>query len=815
MQKTLVCLLALMSYACFSYAQQLDLSKKQTKAFRTEKAPEIDGELTEMDWQNAPIATDLVELQPVAGDKPTHKTEIKVMYDNSALYVGAMMYDTAPDSILQQVTQRDEIGNSDWFGIFIDPYKGGINGVSFIVTAAGAQFDAKYSVFGEDENWDAVWKSAVKKNAEGWVVEMRIPYGAIRFPNQEEQVWGLNFGRLIQRYQEKSFWSKIDPNQNGFLNQFGQISNISNIKSPFRLSATPFVAVYGENYKDKNATPSSSWGRSFNAGMDVKYGINDAFTLDMTLIPDFGQARSDNQVLNLSPFEVRFDENRQFFTEGLELFNKGGLFYSRRVGGRPLNFWDVEGQLGETEEIIDNPNTTQLINASKVSGRTTKGLGIGVFNAVSASTQAKIRDTETGEERSFETSPLTNYNVTVFDQNLKNNSYATLINTNVTRFGDAYDANVTGGEFELRNKKNSYSIRGRGALSQKYYTDRTDLGHRMSLGVRKTNGKIAAGIFYNQESDDYDPNDLGFLNNNNERSYDAYVEYNENKPFGIFNSGGVGFSPEYSRLYKPNVFTDFSMNFWAYGQTKKFWRFSVFTYHEPVTTYDYFEARTEGRFYRFPTNHMAGWNVWSDRRKKLAFGFYGNFRKFNEEGRKRVFFGFEPRYRVNDKLNFSWEITNFIQYNNVGFVNKIGDNDEEVIFGIRDRKTLENIFNTNYNFNPNMALTFRMRHYWSRVMYQADDFYLLEQDGTLGHSDYTDNHDNNFNAFTIDMVYRWRFAPGSDIFIVWKNSIFNSGEDADIGFGKNLDELWTAPQSNSLSLKVVYYLDYDLLSNRG
>lgn len=151
-----------------------------------------------------------------------------------------MMYDTAPDSILQQVTQRDEIGNSDWFGIFIDPYKGGINGVSFIVTAAGAQFDAKYSIFGEDENWDAVWKSSVKKNAEGWVVEMRIPYSAIRFPNQKEQVWGLNFGRLIQRYQEKSFWSKIDPNQNGFLNQFGPISNISNIKSPFRLSATPF-----------------------------------------------------------------------------------------------------------------------------------------------------------------------------------------------------------------------------------------------------------------------------------------------------------------------------------------------------------------------------------------------------------------------------------------------------------------------------------------------------------------------------------------------------------------------------------------------
>jgi len=814
MQKILLCLCAIVSITFMATAQQLDLNKKQTKAFRTEKAPKIDGELSEIDWQNAPNATDLVQLQPVAGSKPTHRSEIKIMYDNSALYVGAMMYDTAPDSILQQVTQRDEIGNSDWFGIFIDPYKGGINGVSFIVTAAGAQFDAKYSIFGEDENWDAVWKSSVKKNAEGWVVEMRIPYSAIRFPNQEEQVWGLNFGRLIQRYQEKSFWSTIDPNQNGFLNQFGEVSNISNIKSPFRLSATPFVAVYGENYKDKSASPSTSWGRSFNAGMDVKYGINDAFTLDMTLIPDFGQARSDNQVLNLSTFEVRFDENRQFFTEGLELFNKGGLFYSRRVGGRPLKFWDVEGQLGATEEIINNPNQTQLINATKVSGRTTKGLGIGVFNAVSASTSATIRDTETGEERSFETSPLTNYNVTVFDQNLKNNSYATLINTNVTRFGNAYEANVTGGEFELKNKANSYSIRARGALSQKYYANRTDLGHKMSLGVRKTNGKISAGLFYSQESDDYDPNDLGFLNNNNERSFDAYVEYNQNKPFGIFNSGGIGFSPEYSRLYKPNVFTDFSMNFWAYGQTKSFWRFNVFTYHEPITTYDYFEARTVGRFYRFPSSNMMGWYMGSDRRKKLAFGFYGNFRKYNEPGRNRVYFGIEPRFRVNDKLNFSWEITNFILNNDVGYVNKIGDAEEDVIFGIRQRKTLENIFNANYNFNPNMALTFRMRHYWSRVNYKENGFYLLNENGTLGHSDYLDNHDNNFNAFTVDMVYRWRFAPGSDIFIVWKNSIFNSNELADIGFGKNLEDLRGAPQSNSLSLKIIYYLDYDLLKGK-
>lgn len=152
--------------------------------------------------------------------------------------------------------------------------------------------------------------------------------------------------------------------------------------------------------------------------MDVKYGISDAFTLDMTLIPDFGQAQSDNKVLNLSPFEVQFNENRQFFTEGTELFNKGGLFYSRRIGGTPLNYGKAYNNLQDGEEVVENPLAPQLYNATKISGRTAKGLGIGFFNATSGRTVATIRNSE-GIERQVETDPLTNFNVLVFDQNLK------------------------------------------------------------------------------------------------------------------------------------------------------------------------------------------------------------------------------------------------------------------------------------------------------------------------------------------------------------------------------------------------------------
>ena len=227
---------------------------------------------------------------------------------------------------------------------------------------------------------------------------------------------------------------------------------IKDIEAPVRLFLYPYVSVNAGHFPNGDAT-QSNWTQGFNAGMDLKYGINDAFTLDMTLIPDFSQVRSDNQVLNLSPFEVQFDENRQFFTEGTELFNKGNLFYSRRIGRTPKGFYDIEDQLDSTEILLSNPSVTQLINSTKVSGRTNKGLGIGFFNAITNSMYAEVEDTINGTVRQIKTEPLTNYNIAVLDQNLKNNSYITLINTNTERFDTERDANVTGLEFSLNDKK--------------------------------------------------------------------------------------------------------------------------------------------------------------------------------------------------------------------------------------------------------------------------------------------------------------------------------------------------------------------------
>ncbi len=828
MTRNAFAMLVLLLFAAASLWAQLPNDKRHMSARRISERISVDGVLNEAVWAEAAPAADFVQTSPVPGVASAFRTEVKVLYDNSGVYIGAMMYDPRPDSILQELTQRDRLGNTDIFGVFIDSYRDGLNGLAFLVTPANVQVDLKISPVsgdnnngntiitrGEDIGWDAVWFSKCLIHEKGWTAEMHIPFAALRFPKSERQSWHINFGRSIQRYNEVSFWNFINPQVNGFLIQSGLIDGLEDIKAPLRLQATPFLAAYGQQYHDRSQNPKNNYGRSFNGGMDVKYGINDAFTLDMTLIPDFGEAISDNQVLNLSPFEVRFDENRQFFTEGTELFNKGGLFYSRRIGGRPLHYSKVYDQLQEGEAVVSNPQQARLFNATKVSGRTAKGLGIGVFNATSGRSVATIRNAE-GLEREIETDPLTNYTVLVADQNLKNNSFVTLINTSVIRSSAEYDANVSGAVFDLRNKGNSWGMRGRGVVSQLYRPGDSGLGHSWNLGIGKISGKWQGGISYNEESDTYNPNDLGFLFNNNERSLGMEVNYQQFQPFGKFNSAGGGGYINYNRLYNPNVFADFGINFWVWAETKKFWNFNIWSYHEPVRTFDYFEPRTPGRYYHFPTSNNAGFWVGTDSRKQIRLSINSSFRKFDEEGRYRWNMSLSPRYRVNDKLTLSMSAFYSLLRNDVGFVAQMDNaatGDVDVVFGRRHIEIVENILNASYTFNPNTALTLRARHYWTEVAYQK--FHLLTENGGLGETAFNENRDANFNAFNVDMIFRWRFAPGSDLFIIWKNSILHSNALASENYFSNWGNLFEAPQNNSLSMKLIYFLDYQSLTRKA
>ncbi|WP_420457856.1 DUF5916 domain-containing protein [Neolewinella sp.] len=787
--------------------------KPSLEAVRIDGEVKVDGILDEAVWQDVPVGTDFVVLRPNPGEPASQSTEVRVVYDNLGIYFGATLLDSKPDSIQAELTERDDLGNTDFFGIVVDPYRSGISGFTFIVTPANVQRDAKQLDGYEDGSWDAVWVSGATRTEEGWSAEVFLPYSALRFPSTPVQEWTINFSRTIQRENEQSFWSEIDPNVDGFLNQSGTLTGLRDIKAPLRLQATPFLAVYGQHGRDANEP--TEVGAIVTGGMDVKLGLTDAFTLDMTLIPDFGQVRSDNQVLNLGPFEQRFDEQRAFFTEGTELFNKGGLFYSRRVGG--LNYYQsrVREQLLEGEEVVDNPRRAPLYNATKVSGRTAKGTGIGFFNAVEQENFATIRGVE-GKDREVKTNPLTNYNVLTVDQNLPNNSSVTLINTNVIREGKARDANVTGLLFDLHNRANAYAVRGEVKHSRQYEPGNDRSGHALQLGVARISGQWTWELGYGEESDTYDVNDLGLLFANNSRYWRGEIDYSQPKTFfnGFFLNGRTGLDLDYRRLFAPSRYTGVNVRGYARATTRHFWDLYLSSRNDVGDQYDFFEPRVQGRYWRVPGYNNLSAYVGTDGRKKLRVSLDVDYNRYAGRSKRReVSLGFDARYRFSNRFSMSAYLNQGGDRNDVGYVNQqdvVVDDvaRTDVYFGTRDRNSVEAGLNGKYSFSANMTLNLRLRHYWSGVAYSR--FHLLDADGLLADTDYTGSHDQDFDAFNVDVVYRWRFAPGSDLFVVYKGNISDLDERRSDNYFGSFSQLWgrDVPRSGSLSVKVVYWLDY-------
>ena len=822
--------------------------RRQLAARRTAAPIKLDGVLDEAAWGSAPVASQFVENKPRPGRPERLPTEVRVLYDDAALYVGATLRETSPDSIRRELTQRDNVGNTDFFGIFLDPYRDHLNGYGFLVQSTGVQVDNRYSpANGEDGAWNAVWESRVAPlpDGRGWSVEVRIPYSAIRFAAAPVQNWGLNFMRQRKASNQRFFWNAVQPQVDGFVNQWGELTGLENLHPPLRLSLTPYVSAYANHYP-YNVEGKRNTTTSFNAGADLKWGINESFTLDATLIPDFGQTISDNQVLNLSPFEVQYQENRPFFTEGTELFNKGGLFYSRRVGAQPLGFNEVSGQLGRGEVLAQNPGVTRLLNATKVSGRTRKGLGIGVFNAVSAASYATVRDSaEGGRQREILTQPLTNYNIVVLDQSLPHNSYVSLINTNVTRAGATYDANVTAGVFRFADKKNQYALngqlnysmrRGQAMYSDAPVSDRN--GYKYYLNYGKISGSWTWNVDHGIESNTYNPNDLGILFGNNNVSQSATVNYNKYQPFWKVNNLYTTLGAYQSLLFRPLLYQDAGL----YGSlsttfTKSFLS-AGFNGNIDLAKHDFYEPRTAplgGYYVRVPTSANLGAYVSSDYRKKLAYDVNLGLRPYARDERldrpRRYGFGLtlSPRYRVSNQLNLRYSFDYSLKVNQIGYVNDGFDLSlpidqqysdllgPDVLLGRRRVSTYTNTLYVNYTFTNRLSLTTRVRHYVSAVHYLA--FARLRPAGTEeALPGYDRNHDTSFNAFNVDASLVWWFAPGSQVSLVWKDASATSllGNAATPLYFDNLANVSNAPHNNNVSIKVLYYLDYlSLRPKRG
>jgi hypothetical protein len=776
---------------------------KQLEAKRTAQKVKVDGLLNEEAWKDAAMMTNLVEFRPSVGapENPGTKTEAYLMYDDEGIYFGGHCYERTKDSIARELAGRDGFGTNDYIGLILDTYYDKQNGFEYFITPLGEQWDAKVSPDrGEDFSWSAVWESDAVIHENGWSFEMFIPYAAIRFGKDEVQNWGMNITRRRRKTEQQFTWNPFNPNINGFLPQEGVWTGITNIKPPLRLQFSPYFSTYVNHYP-YNVPGQKNYTSSINGGMDIKYGINQAFTLDMTLIPDFGQVLSDNRVLNLTPFEVRYEERRPFFTEGTELFNKGNLFYPRRIGIQPAFLHGVHEYAGPNDELVKYPIESKLINATKVSGRTQKGLGIGVLNALTNTRYATLEDTVAKQSREVIIDPLTNYSVIVFDQTLKNNSSVSLINTNTWRSGSDYDANVTAALFSINDKKNMWNVNGKLARSMQfgYNPDGSDkFGHSHSLGFGKTSGRFNFQLNHELTDTKYNSNDLGYFTFNNTIDHYLWIGYRWLKPTKWYNNIHTNINVSYSRQFDPGMFRSANISANINGQLKNLWYAGLNLGYEPKFN-DFFESRN-GKIFRGWSNIFGGLWFETNQAKKYSVYLemlYVDRSLFNSQ---RVGIWNQHRYRFSDKFSVSHFVFYEPQKRNVGYAGG-------GYFGRRDRRTVENSLNLKYSFNTMMNITTRVRHYWSNVEY--DQLFNLNDDGSLSPVSVNPSGANqNYNTFTVDMVYTWQFAPGSFINIVWKNAAENYNAFFDSRYLKNFSNTMETDDNNNLSLKVIYFLDY-------
>ena len=787
--------------------------KKTLKALASTEKISVDGVLDEEIWKTSPIASDFLMVAPGNGTPipNKHKTEVKIVYDNEAVYVSAKLFDDQPDKILKELTLRDDFATADHFGVFLNGYNDGQQEFRFFVSAAGVQQDGLYTdALGEDFSWDAIWKSEIKITDFGWVVEMKIPYAALRFPKSDVQTWGINFYREVRRERCQYSWNLISNTIQNEATQAGILEGIENIKTPTRLFLIPYSSFY-LNTKEGESNVSE-----FKGGMDIKYGINDAFTLDAILVPDFGQTKFDNVELNLSAFEQVFSEQRPFFTEGTDLFSKGDLFYSRRIGGEPSTYPLTEAD----EEVINFPNTVNLLNALKVSGRTKSGLGIGVLNAVTEKTSTTIRKTTTNPDNSITISdreevvePIANYNVLVLDQRFNKNSSVSLVNTNVTRNGEYRDANVSAVVWDLNTKKNTFNLDGN--IEYSYINELADAedkkGYLSSLSFGKTSGKHRFRIGGDYVSNDFDNNDLGVNFQTHYHSLYGNTSYRILKPNTLFNEFNTTLNlySEYdNRTGKLQAGTA-NLAFNITNKKNDYLGFGIES--RPLKTYDFYEPRSfdERRFVEIPQQASFYFTFSGNYNRKFALDLNTSFTFVNELQRVTYGFNIAPRYRFNDKFSLITSFKFARSNRNTGWA--AFDEFDNTIFARRDRKSITSTITGKYSINNKMNFNLNVRHYWSSL--NVLDYLTLLDDGTLeNNNSYSQDKNQNLNTWNLDLVYSWWFAPGSQVSILYRNNSYLFTRNNGKSFSDNVNESLDSQNLNHVfSISIRYFIDYNSL----
>lgn len=837
-----------------------------TVSIGTAEPPRIDGVLNEPAWELVPWTTDYVEFEPDNGTEPTEQTKMKILYDEKNLYVAFKCYQKDPATIERRLGRRDDFPG-DWVEINIDSYGDDRTGFSFTASASGVKGDEFISNNGNfDGSWNPIWYLDTQVDDDGWTAEMRIPLSQLRFSNTNEQVWGIQSTRRYFNNEERSTWQPLPANPPGWVSEFGELLGIKGIQPQRQLEIQPYTVGQLDTYEKEVGNPFRDGSDTkLTAGLDAKIGITNDLTLDVTINPDFGQVDADPGAVALDGFEIFFQERRPFFVENKSVFDfqiGGGadnLFFSRRIGRSPQG-----SAFGPTTAFVDQPNNTTILGAAKFSGKTKDGLTVGVLESVTAKEYADVID-EDGSETEALVEPLTNYLVGRVQQDFNdNNSYVGGIFTSAVRnmkenvsflHSHAYSGGI---DFKHNWQDRTYYIEGSGVLSnvrgsaeailntqtsithlfQRVDADHVGVDHTKTAltgtGGRFEFGKGGGGdwryaIGGNFKSPELELNDLGFLRQADDIRQYAVLRRLFNKPTSWYRrantwaelSTAFDFEGNYNRIqYEIGGFVNWKNNWWS----------EIGGAHKPRIFTNTF-LRGGPRWSYNEENYIFVFSG-TDQRKKLSFRTGTVQSRAKQDNFSLARYEIGTRYQPLNSLSLSLDLEYEDSPSKTQYVSEESFNGiSRYILGGIDNETYTSTLRVNYNINPNLTIQYygqafifkarffdfnyvndpiaedlnnRVSFYNPNQIGLTDGVYQVDenQDGVV---DYTFGDPNfSFGQFRSNLVVRWEYIPGSEIFLVWSQGVTGFGDSRE-NFERTVDNLiFSRKPQNTFLVKATY-----------
>lgn len=834
--------------------------------------PQIDGFLNDEAWEQLEWGTDFIQRRPYDNTPPTQETRFKILYDDQNLYVAFRCYDSAPDSIVRRMSRRDGFVG-DWVEINIDSYHDLRSAFSFSSTVAGVKGDEFISNNGNnwDDSWNPIWFLKTQIDEEGWTAELRIPLSQLRYGSQEEQVWGIQITRRDFRNESRSVWQYL-PNQAPYwVSGFGELHGIKGIKPQKQIELQPYVSAQVESFPAEAGNPfADGLDQSITAGLDGKIGITGDLVLDFTINPDFGQVEADPSAVNLDGFEVFFEERRPFFIENRNLFsyqltsaeaggsfNSDNLFYSRRIGGPPHRYPNLQ-----TGEYADLPQNSTILGAAKFSGKTQKGLAIGILESV---TQQEVARIEGGNgEREEVIEPLSSFFVSRLTQDFDGGNTViggifTSTQRRLTDTGmeDRLHRSAISGSVDVLHKwdNQQWQVGGRLFFSHVagtqaailrtqrdfvHYFDRpdaehlsvdssaTDLtGHGGTMHIAKYGNKWRFQTGLTWRSPELELNDVGFQLNADEVNHFFWGGMNIQEPFSIFRTFRLNYNHWHRWDFGGNPLYR-AINTNAHVMLNNFWGGGGGITYENLDVSN--RALFGGPAMRRPNGVGFFSYLYTDNRKKLSFNLnYNGGNGFRQSVKGRNYslrINYQPWNAVSISLSPSYE-TFFRKYQHIATFHNAEQ--ARYIGGSLSRQTFRLTARTSINFTPNLTLQYYGQPYITQGVYsdykriinpmaQYDDRFALlgnalinpsgseqyfldeDLDGMADCADCSFNQpDFNFIQFRSNLVLRWEYVPGSELYLVFSQANTQNGEP-ELGIGPSFNDYLVGEQGRNIFL---------------